>query len=464
MPSMSTSILLSSDISPLFNRRYIPSFCCCHCCCEPIRAISSSTTRISGVSRVSRVLVRGRKRRGGHSRETGTSWWRKLFFEESGDWGESVDGGGEDDEGDEEDGENEVSEDEKFEAWRRRAEAIIELREAQDGARNEEGRNWEDWIVLHDETNGGVGYGWDGNGGSCGVEGFREGDERGESDELIPTRGFVETVRDVVLGREDDDLLYEDRVFQYASLRSATFLAILILIPWLLDLLVHDYILMPFLDRYVKTVPLAAELLDVRTSQKLEIVHELKLEKARFRLEVGIGQAPPLSKDEIYLELRQKALELCDNKRLENRRAFAYILSDMLFGISLFSLLYFNQSELALLKFTGYKILNNISDAGKAFLIIVFADISLGYHSEMGWRAFCEILIEHYGLEVDDAAITIFVCFFPVAIDACFKLWVRPNPSFQSILFIEVHIFYYAGCSRDISASELFGVAAASSS
>ncbi|GAB2222901.1 hypothetical protein Drorol1_Dr00017032 [Drosera rotundifolia] len=435
MPSMSTSILLSSDISPLFNRRDTPSFCCSHCCCKPIRATCSSRTRSTRVG-VSRVLVRGaaRRRRRGHSGEKGTSWWRKLFFEESGDWGESVDGGGEenDEEGDEEDGENGVSEEEKFEAWRRRAEAIIELREAQDGARNEDGRNWEDWVVLHDETNGSVGYAWDGNGGGGGIEGFREGEEGGDSDELIPTRGFVETVRDVVLGREDDDLLYEDRVFQYASLRSARFLAILILIPWLLDLLVHDYILMPFLDRYVKTVPLAAEVLDVRTSQKLEIVHELKLEKARFRLEVGIGQAPPLSESEIYLELRQKALELCDDKRLENRRAFAYILSDMLFGISLFSLLYFNQSELALLKFTGYKILNNISDAGKAFLIIVFADISLGYHSEMGWRAFCEILIEHYGFEVDDAAITIFVCFFPVAIDACFKLWMfRFLPTFS---------------------------------
>ncbi|GAB2212281.1 hypothetical protein Drorol1_Dr00025634, partial [Drosera rotundifolia] len=248
-----------------------------------------------------------------------------------------------------------VSEDEKLEAWRRRAEAIIEPREAEDGATNEEGRNWEDWVVLHDETNDGVGYAWDGNGDGGGIEGFREGEEGGDSDELIPMRDFVETVRDVVLGREDDDLLYEDRVFRYGSLGSARFLAILNLIPWLLDLLVHDYILMPFLDRYVKTVPLAAELLDVRTSQKLEKVHELKLEKARFGLKVGIRQAPPLSESEIYLELRQKALELRDDKRSENRRAFSYILSDLLFGISLFFLLYFNQSELHQLENTRYQ-------------------------------------------------------------------------------------------------------------
>lgn len=34
--------------------------------------------------------------------------------------------------------------------------------------------------------------------------------------------------------------------------------------------------------------------------------------------------------------------------------------------------------QVALLKFTGYKIINNISDTGKAFLIILITDIFLG--------------------------------------------------------------------------------------
>ena len=61
------------------------------------------------------------------------------------------------------------------------------------------------------------------------------------------------------------------------------------------------------LDRYVKKVPLAAELLDVRRHQKLEMIKVLKVEKARFRLEVEIGKSPPLSDEEIWLELQQKA-------------------------------------------------------------------------------------------------------------------------------------------------------------
>jgi uncharacterized membrane protein len=43
-----------------------------------------------------------------------------------------------------------------------------------------------------------------------------------------------------------------------------------------------------------------------------------------------------------------------------------------------FFLLIFILLQVALLKFTGYKILNNVSDTGKAFLIILITDIFLG--------------------------------------------------------------------------------------
>lgn len=351
-----------------------------------------------------------------HSRKR--NWW-KFFFDDDGNWLGLKDEDMLEEDNSDSSSQEELSEGEKFEAWKRRAEAIIELREAQEDMRNQENRRWEDWLV--EETNDFDTSSWDQDWNN-GLGKSRE-DVMADPSEMIPQRGLVKSVRDLVLGKEEDDMLYEDRVFRYASLNSAKFLAVLVTVPWALDFLVHDYVLMPFLDRYVKTVPLAAEMLDVRRHQKLEMVKELKLEKARFRLEVEIGKSPPLSDEELWLELRHKALELQDEWRLENRKAFANIWSDMVFGISLFILLYFNQNKVALLKFTGYKIINNISDTGKAFLIILVTDIFLGYHSESGWQTLLEIIIEHYGLEVDQSAVTIFICLIPVIIDACVKLW-----------------------------------------
>jgi hypothetical protein len=47
------------------------------------------------------------------------------------------------------------------------------------------------------------------------------------------------------------------------------------------------------------------------------------------------------------------------------------------------------------------------------------------YHSELGWETVIEMVLDHYGLQADQASIYIFVAIVPVTIDACFKLWVR---------------------------------------
>ncbi|ESQ54090.1 hypothetical protein EUTSA_v10025215mg [Eutrema salsugineum] len=410
----------------------------CHCLSfnskNSVPESSSSSTSSLGYNPCHSISLRGKRRKElwrfvpsaekknshtGNKRRR--SWWQRFFFDDDGDWlglrdEEIID------ETSELEKDDEMSDEEKFETWKRRAEAIVEIREGREeiGDKYDDddvSKKWEDWIVDSDDS---LVESW-----TRDSAGSKEGSKNeSELDEFaIPERGLVKMVRDMVLGAEEEDILYEDRVFRYASSKSAKFLAVLILIPWALDFLAHDYVLMPFLDRYVKTVPLAAQTLDVRRSQKLEMVKELNREKARYRLEVEIGKSPPLSDDDLWWELRGKALELREEWRLENRKAFANIWSDMVFGISLFVLLYANQGKVALLKFTGYKIINNISDTGKAFLIILITDIFLGYHSESGWETLLEIIMEHYGLEVEQATVTIFICLVPVVIDACVKLW-----------------------------------------
>lgn len=63
--------------------------------------------------------------------------------------------------------------------------------------------------------------------------------------------------------------------------------------------------------RYVETVPLAAEVFDVRKTQKLKMIRELKLERQRVRFEAEIGKAPPLSEEELADHLRHEAYVTC---------------------------------------------------------------------------------------------------------------------------------------------------------
>ncbi|KAE8056085.1 hypothetical protein FH972_012883 [Carpinus fangiana] len=101
-----------------------------------------------------------------------------------------------------------------------RAEVIIELREAQEDMMNEEGRRWEDWLV--DGTNHVNGPSWSqdwDNGVGESLE-----DVRADPTEMVPEKGLAESVRDLVLGWENDDMLYEDRVFRYVAVGNEPFL------------------------------------------------------------------------------------------------------------------------------------------------------------------------------------------------------------------------------------------------
>ncbi|XP_048593448.1 chloroplast envelope membrane protein [Brassica napus] len=176
-------------------------------------------------------------------------------------------------------------------------------------------------------------------------------------------------VRDMVLGVEEEDTLYEEdkTVFLLMHLQNRQFfLAVLIVIPCTLDFLARVMYSYALLDRLYH-LQVAAKTLAVRRSQKLVMVKELHRKKARYRLEVGIGKSPHLSDDDLWLRAWS-----WQRRRSENRKAFANIWSDMVFGISLFVILYAKQSKVALLK------VYRISDTGKAFLIILATDIFLG--------------------------------------------------------------------------------------
>jgi hypothetical protein len=104
----------------------------------------------------------------------------------------------------------------KFEAWKRMAEVIIELREAQEDMMNEERRRWENWLV--DGTNHVNGPSWSqdwDNGVGESME-----DVRADPTEMVPAKGLAESARDLVLGRENDDMPYEDQVASLNSVRK----------------------------------------------------------------------------------------------------------------------------------------------------------------------------------------------------------------------------------------------------
>jgi hypothetical protein len=157
------------------------------------------------------VAVFARRRLGKWQRP----WWR-TFFADWNDEEESLAGFREDDELLEEIGaDQELSEKAKFEEWRRKAEAIVDLREAQQDAFNAEERSWEDW------TGGGGGAPENGGGGDWGGEASLSEQITDDPAEIVWDKGVVEVFRGTI-DEDYEDMLFEDRVFMYASTNSVS--------------------------------------------------------------------------------------------------------------------------------------------------------------------------------------------------------------------------------------------------
>lgn len=80
------------------------------------------------------------------------------------------------------------------------------------------------------------------------------------------------------------------------------------------------------------------------------------------------------------------------------------------------------------------QLIYGLSDSAKAFIIILFTDIFVGFHSPHGWEVLLEGVSKHFGLPASRDFVFLFIATFPVILDTIFKYWIfrylnRVSPS-----------------------------------
>ena len=224
-----------------------------------------------------------------------------------------------------------------FEAWRIRREAKQEIRDLRDEGIDPDSDSWEDWLDESERVEPDLG-GW------YEQQSDWEKDGMPRSAPKIPGRGMSYSFKELIqriFERESEveaELSFEERVFRFTSRSTAKFVTCLLLVPWLTGLAMHDLALVPFTTRYrshpptpipclpsdwpaaysrgmewamgrrwVETTPLAAQMLDVREKQKLEMVQVLKLERQRVKFEAEIGKVARMTQDEMAEHMAEEA-------------------------------------------------------------------------------------------------------------------------------------------------------------
>jgi len=212
---------------------------------------------------------------------------------------------------------------------------------------------------------------------------------------------------------------------------SLRFILLLILIPLLTNQLCKNFIIGPIVDQ-VRVKNNAGIFINVDLEE--EAFKELERFEQHLKFQTLIGMAPQISSEEREKKIEEKAVELAEEYREESGGAIKNVFADLLSCAAFVWILLNNKKEIEILKSFMDDVIYGLSDSAKAFIIILFTDVFVGFHSPHGWEVILEGLSRHLGLPDNRQFIFLFIATFPVILDAVFKYWIfrylnRSSPS-----------------------------------
>nr|ARW60588.1 Envelope membrane protein [Polysiphonia sp.] len=217
------------------------------------------------------------------------------------------------------------------------------------------------------------------------------------------------------------EALEEFKVAKYQTSTSVKYIIILLIMPILINQLSKIFILDPLVNNIWNR---NSSYIFLNRSQEERAFADLQRFEEKLHFEVLIGKLDSLSIENVQNTMSSKALEIAMEYSQESADAIKNIIADFISIIIFLSILIINKRQFSILKSFINESIYGLSDTAKAFLIILFTDIFVGFHSPHGWEIVIEAILRHFGLPESRDFIFIFISTFPVVLDTIFKYWI----------------------------------------
>lgn len=217
------------------------------------------------------------------------------------------------------------------------------------------------------------------------------------------------------------EALEEFKVAKYQTSTSVRYIIVLLVMPILMNQLSKIVILDPIINHFWNK---HSESIFLNPSQEERAFADLQRFEEKLHFEILIGKMDSLSVESTEKKMSDKALEIALEYSLESANAIKNILADFISIVIFISILIINKRQFSILKSFVNESIYGLSDTAKAFLIILFTDIFVGFHSPHGWEIIIEVILRHFGLPESRDFIFIFISTFPVVLDTIFKYWI----------------------------------------
>lgn len=210
-------------------------------------------------------------------------------------------------------------------------------------------------------------------------------------------------------------------ISRYQTVTSIRYIMLLLIVPVIVDQISKTLVFGPAVDYYWNEYQPDIFL---NESQEERAFAELQRYEERVHFEALIGKLQISSYESIEQNIKSKAITLAKEYAMESADSIKNILSDITSLASFIWLIVGGQRQVYILKSFINELIYGLSDTAKAFLIILFTDMFVGFHSPHGWEVIIEVLLRHFGLPESRDFIFLFISTFPVILDTIFKYWI----------------------------------------
>nr|QCI04397.1 Envelope membrane protein [Antithamnion hubbsii] len=217
------------------------------------------------------------------------------------------------------------------------------------------------------------------------------------------------------------DAIEEFKIAKYQTVTSIKYVIFLLTMPIVINQLSKSFIVGPLVDYFWNK---HNHDIFINKSQEERAFAELERFEEELHFDMLIGKLGQLSTVNINKKIANKALDLAIQYTIESSNAIKNIVAD-LFSVTVFmAIIIFTKRQFSILKSFINELIYGLSDTAKAFLIILFTDMFVGFHSPHGWEIIIETILRHFGLPESREFIFIFISTFPVILDTIFKYWI----------------------------------------
>ena len=243
--------------------------------------------------------------------------------------------------------------------------------------------------------------------------------------------GVFDSIRLQLDPSTEDNLVAGYRRRRDTTLISLKVLLLLVLVPLLVQQIAGTYLISPAVNQLSPELPFLSypkPQLEERAAEKL------RLYKQELEFDAFLKGVQPLDDGALRDKLTEKAMELKHDADQESLKAIKNVFADLTGLIAFAVVCFMSRDELRVLRGFVDEAVYGLSDSAKAFAIILFTDIFVGYHSPEGWSVLLEGIADHFGLPSSQSFVNLFIATFPVVLATIFKYWIfrylnRVSPS-----------------------------------